>query len=95
MVIQSIIYTFALENADRAAEILKELRDLSRVEPGVITFDVARSREKPNVFALWEAYRDDDAVRAHMETEHFKRLGLNGVRVLAQQRLAEVVVPLE
>ena len=92
MVIQSIFYTFAPEDADKAATILKELRDLSRQEPGVITFEVGRSREKPHVFALWEEYRDDDAVTAHRESEHFKRLGLNGVRVLAQQRLGEVVV---
>jgi quinol monooxygenase YgiN len=74
--------------------MLRELRDASREEEGVINFDVARSQEKPNVFALWEEYRDRAALDAHMATEHFKRLVLNGVLPLAQQRNGELVVPI-
>jgi quinol monooxygenase YgiN len=94
MLIQSIHYTFALEDADKAEAIFRELRDASRKEEGVITFDVARSRERPNVFALWEAYADSSALDAHKATEHFKRLALNGVRLLAQQRALETVFPI-
>ena len=94
MLIQSIHFTFAPEDADNAEAILRELRDASRKEEGVITFDVARSREKPNVFALWEAYKDSAALDAHIATEHFKRLVINGVRPLAQQRNAETVFPI-
>jgi (4S)-4-hydroxy-5-phosphonooxypentane-2,3-dione isomerase len=94
MLIQSIHYTFAPEDADKAEAILRELRDASRQEEGVVAFDVARSREKPNVFALWEAYRDNAAWDAHVATEHFKRLALNGVRPLAQQRMGETVFPI-
>jgi quinol monooxygenase YgiN len=74
--------------------MLRALRDASRQEEGVIGFDVARSRENPNVFALWEQYRDQSALDAHRETEHFKRLVLDGVRSMAQQRIAELVVPI-
>jgi quinol monooxygenase YgiN len=91
MLIQSIHYVFAPEDADKAEAILRELRDVSRKEDGVITFEVGRSQEKPNVFALWEEYRDKAALEFHMATEHFKRLGLNGVRPLAQQRNGETV----
>jgi quinol monooxygenase YgiN len=94
MLIQSIHYTFGPEDADKAEALLRELRDASRKEEGVIAFDVGRSQEKPNVFALWEAYRDKAALDAHMATEHFKRLALNGVRPLAQQRSLETVFPL-
>jgi quinol monooxygenase YgiN len=94
MLIQSIHFTFAPEDADKAESILRELRDASRKEEGVITFDVARSREKPHVFALWEAYRDAAALDAHLATEHFERLVRNGVRALAQQRNAETVFPI-
>lgn len=93
MLIQSVHFTFAPEDADKAEAILRELRDASRKEEGVIAFEVARSQEKPNVFALWEEYKDRAALDAHMSTEHFKRLVVNGVRPLAQQRIAEVVVP--
>jgi quinol monooxygenase YgiN len=94
MLIQSIHYIFAPEDADKAEAILRELRDASRKEEGVITFDVARSAEKPHVFALWEAYKDRAALDAHIATEHFKRLAINGVRLLAQQRNGEIVFPI-
>jgi (4S)-4-hydroxy-5-phosphonooxypentane-2,3-dione isomerase len=94
MLILSIHFTFAPEDADKAETILRELRDSSRKEEGVITFDVARSQEKPNVFALWEVYRDRAALDAHIATEHFKRLVRNGVRPMAQQRDAETVFPI-
>ena len=94
MLIQTIIYTFAPEDADKAEALFRELRDASRKEEGMITFDVARSKEHPDVFALWEEYRDEAALEAHKATEHFKRLGLNGVRPLAKQRIAETVFPI-
>jgi len=43
---------------------------------------------------LWEVYRDQGAVDAHVASEHFKRLVANGVRPLAQGRTIEKVVPL-
>ena len=65
MIIISIQFTFASKDADTAEALFRELRDASVKEPGVIQFEVGRSHEKPNVFALWEVYRDKDAVDAH------------------------------
>lgn len=95
MLIHTIIYTFAAGDGDKAESILHELRDLSRAEKGVVRFDVARSREKPNVFALWEVYDDQAALDAHLASDHFRRLGLNGVRVLAKERIGETVFPID
>lgn len=92
MLIQSVRFTFAPEDADKAEAMLRELRDASRKEEGVIGFDVARSQENPHVFALWEHYRDGAALDAHKDTEHFKRLVLDGVRPLAHERKAEQLV---
>jgi quinol monooxygenase YgiN len=94
MVIQLIHFTFAAADTDKAEAMLRELRDASRKEEGVLGFDVARSQEKTNVFVLWEQYRDKAAQDAHIATEHFKRLVVNGVRTLAQQRNAEILDPI-
>ena len=94
MIITSIHYTFAPKDADKAESLFRELRDASVKEPGVIQFEVGRSSDEPNVFALWEVYRDKDAVEAHRASEHFKRLVLDGIRPLAQQRNAATVVPI-
>jgi autoinducer 2-degrading protein len=94
MLIQSVHFTFPPSDADNAETVLRELRDASRKEKGVIGFDVARSRAKPNVFALWEEYRDQAALDFHVATDHYKRLVLNGVRPLALERIAEIVFPI-
>jgi quinol monooxygenase YgiN len=94
MLINSIHYTFAPKDAELAESLFRQLRDASRKEPGVVQFDVGQSREKPNVFALWEVYRDQEAVDAHAASEHFQRLVVNGVRPLAQGRNIEKVVPI-
>jgi quinol monooxygenase YgiN len=94
MLVQSIHFTFAPEDADKAEGLLRELRDKSRKEDGVIGFDVGRSQEKPNVFALWEQYQDKASLESHIATEHFQRLVVHGVRVLAKERAAETVFPL-
>lgn len=94
MIITSIQYTFASKDADKAESLFRELRAASIKEPGVIQFDVGRSNDEPNVFALWEVYRDKDAADAHRASEHFKRLVLNGIRPLAQQRNAVTAMPI-
>ena len=94
MIIQCVQYTFAAENADKAEVILRELRDACRTEAGVVKFEVARSQKNPNIFVLWEEYRDQIALETHRTTEHFDRLVLNGIRPLAQQRNADVLSPI-
>jgi quinol monooxygenase YgiN len=89
--VQSIHYTFAPEDTDKAVAILRELRDASQKEDGVAAFAVARSQENPNVFVLWEEYRDKAALDVHGSTEHFKRLVLNGIRLMAKERKAEIL----
>ncbi len=91
MLIQLIHFTFADADVEKAEAMLRELRDASRKEHGVLGFDVARSQETPNVFALWEQYRDQASQDAHVATEHFERLVVHGVRTLAQQRDAEIL----
>jgi (4S)-4-hydroxy-5-phosphonooxypentane-2,3-dione isomerase len=45
----------------------------SRKEPGCLRFDVLRQNDHPHKFAFYEVYKDDDAVKAHQQTEHYAR----------------------
>jgi quinol monooxygenase YgiN len=94
MVIQCVHFTFAPEGASRAEAMLRELRDASRSEAGVVAFDVARSQDDPNVFVLWEVYRDQAGFDSHRGAEHFQRLVVNGVRPLAKARTGEILLPI-
>ena len=94
MIINSIHFTFSPEDAEIAQSLLRELRDASRKEEGVVQYDVGRSREKPNVFALWEVYRGQEALDAHFASEHFQRLVVSRIRPLVQEGSIERVVPI-
>ena len=43
----------------------------SRKEPGCTRFEVARAFDKPNFFALSEAYVDRAAIDAHVAAPHY------------------------
>lgn len=45
----------------------------TRKEPGNIRFDVLQQMEDTSRFFLYEAYRDENAVKAHKETAHYLR----------------------
>jgi quinol monooxygenase YgiN len=94
MLIQAVRFTFAPEDGEKAEAIFRELRDASRAEAGVVAFDVARSAEKPEIFALWEVYRDRAALDFHTATDHYRRLVINGVRQLAKERAGDILVPM-
>lgn len=94
MLIQAIRFTFSPEDGDKVEAIFRELRDASRAEAGVIGFDVGQSQEQPNVFGLWEVYRDRAALDFHKATEHYQRLVINGIRPLVKERSADILSPI-
>jgi quinol monooxygenase YgiN len=93
MIINSIHITFSAKDAAVAESLLRELRDQSRREAGVIQYDVGRSIEKPNAFALWEVYRSPEDLAAHRASEHFQRLYVTSIRPLVQDQSIERVMP--
>ncbi len=94
MLIQSVHFVFAPEDGDKVEAIFRELREASRAEAGVIAFDIGRGRDEPNVFDLWEVYRDQAALDFHKATDHYQRLVVNGIRPLAKERSADLLSPI-
>lgn len=60
------------EDADRWPQIAAEFTEATRNEPGCLWFDWSRSVADPNEYVLVEAFRDDAAGAAHVQSEHFK-----------------------
>ncbi|MBA2557333.1 MAG: antibiotic biosynthesis monooxygenase [Chloroflexi bacterium] len=58
---------------EKVRQIIETMLPLSRAEPGCRTFIAHRSVEDPRVFFLYEQYDDEAAVKAHTETEHFRK----------------------
>ncbi|MFC4113249.1 putative quinol monooxygenase [Nonomuraea zeae] len=61
------------EHADRWPEISAEFTEATRAEPGCLWFDWSRSIDDPAEYVLVEAFRDDAAGAAHVQSAHFKQ----------------------
>ncbi len=59
--------------ADEFPSLVAEFVEASRAEPGCISFDWYRSADDPNLYVLIELFTDDDAGRAHVESDHFAK----------------------
>jgi quinol monooxygenase YgiN len=53
--------------------IIETVGPLSRAEPGCLFYQAHRSPDDPRLFYLYEQYVDEEAVRQHTESEHFKQ----------------------
>ncbi|WP_435281065.1 putative quinol monooxygenase [Streptomyces koelreuteriae] len=60
------------EHADRWPEISADFTRATRAEPGCLWFDWSRSVDEPTEYVLVEAFRDDEAGAAHVQSAHFK-----------------------
>jgi quinol monooxygenase YgiN len=61
------------ERADRWPEISAEFTEATRAEEGCLWFDWSRSIADPAEYVLVEAFRDDAAGAAHVQSGHFKQ----------------------
>jgi quinol monooxygenase YgiN len=59
------------EYADQWPQIAAEFTEATRSEPGCLWFDWSRSVQDPAEYVLVEAFRDDAAAAAHVQSAHF------------------------
>jgi quinol monooxygenase YgiN len=59
-------------------------------EPGTLVFEVARDPEVENGYRVFEAYKDLDAIMAHVETDYYKAAANVFVECIAGDHLAEI-----
>ena len=72
--------------AERVRALLRDLVEASRAEPGNLAYHAAESDDEPGTFRLFEVYSDEEAFRAHAESDHFRRLVLDGAVPLLSHR---------
>ena len=59
---------------DKALEMLEEMIELTRQEDGCISYVLFEDINNPNIITFIEAWEDEDKLKAHMNSEHFKRI---------------------
>ena len=60
------------EHADGWPQISQAFTEATRAEPGCLWFEWSRSLDDPQEYVLVEAFRDDAAGGAHVQSEHFR-----------------------
>lgn len=56
-------------------DAIDKLTPISRQEPGNLFYQAYQDPQEPRVFRLFEIYADEDAYKAHGESEHFATYG--------------------
>jgi len=56
-------------------------------EPGCLQFDVAQDAKDATRFVMLEVYKDDAAIKAHQDTQHFKDFRPVVADLLADRRI--------
>ena len=74
-------------NEAKVREILQALGELSRQEPGVITYTTHEDPDKPGEFFIYEKYHDAAGLEAHQQTTHFQEMVLQQAIPLLESRV--------
>lgn len=82
------------EHADDWPQIAGPFTEATRAEPGCLWFDWSHSLDDPHEYVLVEAFADDDAGAAHVQTTHFKEAQRDLPGYLAETpRIVNATVP--
>lgn len=73
-----VIATLKIQEG-KGADFEAIFRDLAKAvrtnEPGNKLYQVCKSRKDPNTYVVMEIYENDDALKAHGASDHFKTIG--------------------
>lgn len=89
-------YRAAPGQGDAVEDALRSMTEaVARDEPGCLSYRVSRSTDDPDVFILHETYDSEQALLAHRETEHFRRVIEHTVVPMLRSREREILVPVD
>jgi quinol monooxygenase YgiN len=79
-------YRTTPETADQVAADLFEYAKVVNTEPGCIAFRSLADSADPNLFVLYEVYRDQEAFDAHVASEHYAAIAVDRIRPILASR---------
>jgi quinol monooxygenase YgiN len=80
---------FAPEDRENVSDILRQLAQASRQEPGCTAFIPHTTEDDPNMVVIYEQYTDRAASELHRTTPHFKKYVVGGLYQLMKEREVE------
>jgi quinol monooxygenase YgiN len=82
-------FKFASEDRAEVAEMLRQLANASRQEPGCVSYIPHQLQDDPDTVLIYEQYRDDQALAAHRDSPHFKQFAVGGIFQRMRERKLE------
>ncbi|OQP42937.1 antibiotic biosynthesis monooxygenase [Niastella yeongjuensis] len=76
-------------------KLLKELHAASVKEEGNLFYQVHQSRTDNNTLILTEGYTDEVSQQAHINSAHFKKLAIDQIIPLLDEREVTLTSPIE
>jgi (4S)-4-hydroxy-5-phosphonooxypentane-2,3-dione isomerase len=67
---------------DNFLAAIKENGEFAAKEPGCKRFDILNLASDPNHFFLYEVYDNEAALKAHRETDHFKKFSAAAAKMV-------------
>ena len=89
MVSFTVRMTFKKDDREEIAQVLRELTQLTRQEPGCVSYIPHFVESDPDTVVIYEQYRDEAAVDAHRESEHFAKFAVGGLYQKMLERSVE------
>jgi quinol monooxygenase YgiN len=85
---------FAAEDRADVAEMLRQLADASRKEPGCVSYAPHQLQDDPDMVMIYEQYSDDQALAAHRNSAHFKKYAVGGLYQRMRERRLDNLIAL-
>lgn len=73
MIVKSVTFYVKTEHKKEFIEATIENQKNSIKEEGIVCFDFFECKDDPTKFLLYEGYKSEDDIDAHLETKHFKK----------------------
>jgi quinol monooxygenase YgiN len=70
---------FPPEEKDEVTELLRQLTEASRREPGCVSFVPHRLEGDPDTVLIYEQWKDAAAADTHRQSEHFNKYAVCGL----------------
>ena len=85
---------FAQEDRDEVADAVRHLAEASRKEPGCVSYIPHHSEEDLDTIVIYEQYLNEEALKAHRDSEHFKKYAVCGLFQRMRERASENLIAL-
>ena len=82
-------FKFAADDREQIAEMLRQLAEASRQEPGCVSYIPHQVEDDPDTIVIYEQYKDTKALAAHRASDHFQKFAVGGLYQRMRDRSVE------